>query len=111
MVTTAATTSDQSEDSQEDEQDSLQRERRQIGTWNPQPLLNKFLSNATGLFDNLGRQMTRQLQSSVADAGRTVNGVFQSMQDNFKRFINLNLSQLRPERLLSQIASLTKMVQ
>ena len=87
---------------------SMRRERRQIGNWNPQMLLNKFLSNATGLIDNIGRQMSRQFQTSVADTGRTANGLFSSMQQNFRRFVNLNISQFKPERLLSQIISLTR---
>jgi len=98
------------EDVQEKE---TKRERRQIGAnWNPQPLLNRFLSNATGLFDNLGRQMTRQLQSSVSDASKAMNGmftgVFSSMDSAVRRFINLNVSQLRPDKLFSQIAALTR---
>lgn len=89
----------------------LRRNRRQIN-FNMQPLLNRLLSNATGLFDTLGRQMSRQLHSSTDGAGRAMNGVFNSLQENFKRFTsNLNISQLRPERLLAQIASLAKNAQ
>jgi hypothetical protein len=96
------------------EKKETKRDRRQIGAkdWNPQPLLNRFLSNATGLFDNLGRQMSRQLQSSVSDASKAMNGMFSgalaSMDSAVRRFINLNVSQLRPDKLFSQIASLTR---
>ena len=88
------------------------RERRQIGNWNLKPLLNKFIQNATGIFDNIGQQMTRQFHNSVQDsAGKSMNGfnaVLNSMQENFKRFINLNLHQLKPEKLLTQMVSLIK---
>lgn len=94
----------------EDNRRTGRRVRRQIGSWNPQPMLNRLFSNATGLFENLGRQMSRQLQN-LEGAGRAASGAFQSVQENFKRFaksVNLNISQLRPERLFSQLASLTR---
>ncbi|KAJ6216576.1 hypothetical protein RDWZM_007733 [Blomia tropicalis] len=85
----------------------LHRIRRQIGA-KSQQIFNRFLSKASGLFDNLGRQMSQQLQSSVAEAGRNVNGLFSSMQNKFRRMVNLNISQLRPDRLLSQLSNLAR---
>lgn len=89
------------------EEAELHRDRRQVSNWNLQPLFKRMFAptgtsagggggNLDGLLSNFGRKITRQVGQG---SDQMMTGVFQSVQDNFKRLMRLNVAQILPKRL------------
>lgn len=96
------------EDDQNDDQEvaedeiELHRGRRQVNNWNLQPFFKKLFSpsgnggNIDGVLNNFGRKIVRQAGQGT---DQIMTGVFQSVQNNFKRLMRLNVAQILPKKL------------